>query len=141
MTIGPDPRIRILWMSSLRGTDGLQEAVELVEGVVRAGPGLGVVLHRRAVDLEQLEALDRAVVEVDVCQRGLPEVGLPAHGLVGLDAAAAVGRLDREAVILRGDLDLLSPQVLDGVVAAAMSERQLVGLQADGLAEQLVAEA
>src|SRR4051812_18502091 len=104
MTIGPEPRIRILLMSSLRGTDGLQEAVELVERVVRAGPRLGVVLDGRAVDLEQLQALDGAVVEVDVRQRGLAEVRLPAHRLVGLDAQTAVWRRHGEAVVLRRDL-------------------------------------
>src|SRR3954447_5746765 len=141
MTIGPEPRMRILWMSLRLGTDGLQEAVELVERVVGPRSRLGVVLDGRAVDLEQLEALDRAVVEVDVGQRGLAEVGLPAHGLVGLDAARPVRRLDREAVVLGGDLDLAGPQVLDRVVAAAVAEGQLVGLQPNGLAEQLVAEA
>src|SRR3954462_2939812 len=84
MTIGPEPRMRILCRSSLRGTDGLQEAVELVQGVVGPGPGLGGVLGGRALDLQQLPALDRAVVEVDVGEGRRAEVGLPAHGLVGL---------------------------------------------------------
>src|SRR5689334_5390437 len=106
MTIGPEPRMRILCRSSLRGTDGLQEAVELVQGVVGPGPGLRVVLDGGALDLEQLEALDRAVVEVDVGQGRRAEVGLPAHGLVGLHPAPSVRRADGEAVVLRGDLDL-----------------------------------
>src|SRR3954451_15862080 len=114
MTIGPEPRMRIFWRSSLRGTDRLQEAIELVQGVVRTRARLGVVLDRRALDLEQLEALDRAVVEVDVGQRGLAEVGAPAHRLVGLHAPAAVRRRDREAVVLGGDLDPAGAQVLDG---------------------------
>src|SRR3954453_21119870 len=100
MTIGPEPRIRILWRSSLLGTDGLQEAVELVERVVRPRPRLGVVLHRRAVDLEQLETLDHAGVEVDAGQGRPPEVGLPAHGLVRLHAPGTVRRPDGEAVVL-----------------------------------------
>ena len=123
------------------GTDGLQEAVELVERVVRAGPGLGVVLDRRGLDLEQLQPLDGAVVEVDVRQRGGAEVGVPAHRLVGVEPLRAARALDREAVVLRRDLDPPRPQVLDRVVGAAVAEGQLVGLQADRLAEQLVAEA
>src|SRR6476619_3635707 len=122
MTIGPAPRMRILCRSSLRGTDGLQETVELVERVVGSRPRLRVVLDRRALDLEQLEALDRAVVEVDVGQRRRAEVGLPAHRLAGLHAPAAVRRAHREAVVLRRDLDLPRPQVLDRVIAAAMAE-------------------
>src|SRR3954451_3955652 len=113
MTIGPEPRMRIFWRSSLRGTDRLQEAIELVQGVVRPRAGLRVVLDRRALDLEQLEALDRAVVEVDVGERGLAEVGGPAHRLIGLDAPTAVRGAHREAVVLRGDLDAPGAQVLD----------------------------
>src|SRR3954452_5357531 len=141
MTIGPEPRMRILCRSSLRGTDGLQEAVELVQGVVGPRPGLGVVLDGRALDLQQLEALHRAVVEVDVSQGRGAEVGLPAHRLVGLHAPAPVGGADREAVVLRGDLDLARAQVLDRVVGAAVAEGELVGLQADALAQQLMAQA
>ena len=39
------------------GLDRLEEAVELVERVVGAGPGLRVVLDGRGVVLEQLQAL------------------------------------------------------------------------------------
>src|SRR5262245_52734778 len=137
MTIGPLPRMRILWMSSRLGTarpsrsrrDRLQEAVELVERVVGPGASLGVVLDRGAVDVEKLQALDGAVVEVDVRERGVAEVGAPADRLVGLDAAAAVGRRDREPVVLRRDLDLARPQVLDRMVGPAVPEGQLVGLE------------
>ena len=46
-----------------------------------------------------------------------------------------------EAVVLAGDLGAAGGQVLDRVVGAVVAERQLVGLEADGAAEQLVAEA
>ena len=46
--------------------DPLQEAVEQVHRVVRAGPGLGVVLHGAAGHVEQLESLDSTVIEIDV---------------------------------------------------------------------------
>jgi hypothetical protein len=44
-------------------------------------------------------------------------------------------------VVLRGDLDLPGREVLDRVVRAAVTERQLEGLEPDRAAEQLVAEA
>src|SRR5205807_591306 len=65
--------------------DSLQEAVEQIQAVVRARGCLRVVLDGAARDLEQLEALDRAVVEVHVRERRRTEVRLPAHGLVGVD--------------------------------------------------------
>src|SRR3954452_5176867 len=143
MTIGPEPRMRIFSMSSLRGMrlDLLKEPVEEVEAVVRAGPGLRVVLDRAARDVEEREALHRAVVEVQVRQLRGAEVGLPAHGLVGVDRLLPTRPQDREAVVLRGDLDAAGLEVLDGVVAAAMAEGQLEGLQADRPAQQLMAEA
>src|SRR3954452_4064946 len=141
MTIGPEPRIRMRWRSSRRGTDALQESIEQVQGVVRPRSGLGVVLDRAARHVEQLEALDRPVVEVDVAELGPAEIGLPLDGLVGVDRLRAVGPEHREAVVLRRDLDLARRQVLDRVVGPAMAERQLERLQADRAAEQLVAEA
>src|SRR4051794_10752348 len=133
MTIGPEPRIRILWRSSRRGTGQLpDEVVEEADRVVRAGPGLGVVLDAAGRDVEQADALDRAVVEVDVRELGLAEVALQA--LTGLST-------HREPVVLRGDGDPSRAQVLHGVVGPAVAERQLEGLKADGAREQLVAEA
>ena len=61
-------------------------------------------------------ALDRAVVEVDVRELRLAEVGL--QPLPGLAA-------HREAVVLRGDRDPAGAQVLDRVVAAAVAEGSL----------------
>src|SRR4051812_39366977 len=131
MTIGPEPRMRIFSMSSLRGMrlDLLKEPVEEVEAVVRAGPGLRVVLDRAARDVEEREALHRAVVEVEVRQLRGAEVGLPAHGLVSVDRLLAVGAEDGEAVVLRGDLDTAGLEVLDRVVGAAVAEGELEGLQ------------
>ena len=67
-----------------------QEAVEEVAGVVRARAGLGVVLDGAAGDVPQDQALDGAVVEVQVGELGGAEVGLPADRLVGLDPRLAV---------------------------------------------------
>ena len=107
-----------------------QEAVEQVQAVVRARAGLGVVLDRPARHVEQLQSLDRAVVQVHVRELGLAEVGLPAHRLVGVDRARAAGAERGEAVVLGGDLDAARLQVLDRVVGAAVAERELEGLQA-----------
>ena len=63
-----------------------------------------------------------------------------ARPRLGLDDLARRAP-DREAMVLAGDGDLAGADVLDRVVRAAVAERQLVGLQAGGAGEQLVAEA
>src|SRR5215212_7823364 len=83
--------------------DPFQEAVEQIQTVVGSRPGFGVVLHGAAAHVEHGQALDRAVIEVDVAELGRAEVGLPPHGLIGLDALRAVGAQHGEAVVLRGD--------------------------------------
>src|SRR3954468_22788520 len=95
MTIGPEPRMRILWRSSRLGMalggrpDLVDEAVEEVQRVVRPGPGLRVVLDRPARHVEQREPLDRPVVEVDVAEARRAEVGLPDPRLRGGGGAGA----------------------------------------------------
>ena len=79
----------------------LDEAVEQMEGVVRARARLRVVLDRAAGDVEQLEALDGAVVEVQLRELGDAEVGVPADRLVALDLRLPAGADDGEAVVLR----------------------------------------
>src|SRR5215212_3027059 len=106
-------------MSSRLGIRQFQDPVEEVAGVVWAGSGLRVVLDRGAGDVFQQQSLHRAVVESEVGELGGPEIGLPADRLVGLDPRVAIGSLDREAVILRGDLDPARRQVLYRVIGAA----------------------
>ena len=119
-------------MSSRRGiSDGsrrmpLGEAVEQVGAVVRARPGLGMVLHREGVGVGRLQPLAHAVVEVDVGHRG--------------DPGEAVGG-DGEVVVLAGDLDLPGRHVLHRVVGAVVAERQLDRRPAERRRQQLVAEA
>src|SRR5579875_3717496 len=149
MMIGPEPSSRILWMSSRRGIsyglrgsaaarggDLVDEAVEQVARVMRAGAGLRVVLDGRALDVAQPEALDRAVVEVDVGELGGAELGLPAHRLVVLDRARPARAEDGEPVVLARDLGPAGREVLDRVVGAVVTERELVGLEPDRAAEQ-----
>src|SRR5881396_1054716 len=104
MTIGPEPTSRIRRMSSLRGTGERQESVEQVASVVGARASLGVVLDRGRGYVLQHQALDRAVVEVQVGQLGGAEVGLPADRLVAVDPGLAGRPLNREAVVLRRDV-------------------------------------
>src|SRR4051812_42078080 len=57
------------------GEHQVGEAVEEVAGVVRAGRGLGVVLHREGRDVETAQPLDDAVVEPDVADLDPADVG------------------------------------------------------------------
>ena len=49
--------------------------------------------------------------------------------------------IDGEAVVLGGDLDLAGPLVAHRVIGAAVAELELEGLAAEGLAQELVAQA
>ena len=103
------------------------ELLEEVVAVVGAGAGLRVVLdgeHRAG----------RAAGSPRPCRRSGSRGSARAR-------AARRARVHAEAVVLRGDLDLAGPQVLDRVVGAAVAELQLVGLAPAGEAEDLVAEA
>ena len=82
MTIGPDPMTSTDRRSSrlgMRTSPGaVHQRAELVEQpgrVVRARRGLGVVLHAERRPVQQPQALDHAVVEVDVGDLGRAEVG------------------------------------------------------------------
>ena len=72
------------------------------------------------------EAFEGLVVEVDVAR---------------LDVGGQGGGVDGEAVVLGGDLDLAGALVADRVVGAAVAELELEGLGAEGLAQELVAQA
>src|SRR4051794_6529018 len=126
MTIGPEPMTSTDEMSVLRGTAGLLarghqvgEPVEQVSRVVRAGRGLGVVLHREGGDVEAAQPLRDAVVEADVAYLGGTERRL--------EPAAVLGPLDGEPVVVRRHLDLAGGAVehrkVDPAVAVAELER------------------
>src|SRR3954469_839694 len=125
MTIGPEPRTRILWRSSRLGMrrEEVDELVEEPEGGVGAGARLGVVLDAAGGYVEQADPLDGVVVEVHVGELRRAELGLD-------DLARRSG--DREAVVLARDRDPAGPQVLDRVVGAAVAEGQLERLQSRG---------
>ena len=105
------------------------------------GPASGWYWIVRAGHVAEHEALDRAVVEVQVGQLGGAEVRLPAERLVALELLLAVRAEHGEAVVLRRDVDLARLEVLDRVVGAAVAERQLERLEPDRAAQELVAEA
>src|SRR3989440_7833952 len=105
----------------------LGEPVEQVVGVVRAGRRLRMVLHGERRPLAVGKPLARAVVEVDV--RGLPAVAGDRLGL------------DREPVVLGGDLGLVRDQVLHRMVCAVVAELELVCAAAAGQPHDLVTPA
>src|SRR5882724_3452848 len=105
----------------------VREAVEQVVRVVRAGRGLGMVLHAEHGQLRVAQALTRPVVEVDVGW-------FPA-------AAGERGGVHGEAVVLRGDLHARGREVAHRMVGAVVAERQLVRAAAGGEPDDLVAEA
>src|SRR5947209_3952891 len=129
MTIGPDPMTKIFSMSLRRGmsADHRQVAVEEVGRVVGARPGFRVVLGARGLHVLEREALDRAVVEVQVGQPRRPEVRLPAHTLAALECALTVWSRHSEAMVLAGDVDAPGEKVLDGVVRPPVAEGQQIG--------------
>lgn len=72
------------------------------------------------------QAGDCVVVQVDVCH---------------LDVRRQAVGSDGKSMIVRGDLDLASSEILDRLVTAAMAEFELVGLASKRFADQLMAEA
>ena len=83
---------------------------------MRAGGGLGVVLHREGRDVEGAQALDDVVVEPDVADLDAAVAGRAVE-------LAGDRRLDREAVVVRGDLDAAGGLVEHRLVDAAVPER------------------
>src|SRR5438067_7782559 len=89
----------------------LEEAVEQMLVVLRAGVRLRVVLDREDRQLAVRQALDRAVVQVDLADE-------EAGGRVDRRA------VDLELVVLRGDVDAPAQKILDRVVGAVMAVLQ-----------------
>jgi hypothetical protein len=95
--------------------------------IMRAGRGLGVILHAEHGMTAVAKALQRLVVEIHV-----RELDLALRERI---------RVNCETVIVRGNLHLAGDAVEHGLVGAAVAELQLVGLPAEREAEDLVAEA
>src|SRR6202000_1186767 len=137
MTIGPDPITRTDLRSSRRGMATLHKAAELVEmvyRVVRPRGRLRVVLDAEGRVVKQPDALDDAVVQVDVADHGRPvgrgewppgrvrparPGGRAAAGLgAGLPGAVKPGQRGGEAVVVAGDVHPAGGQVHDRLVDA-----------------------
>ena len=103
----------------------IQPTPEEAARVERTGRGFGMKLHRGDRQRAVPEPFVRTVVEVD--HRRFEVVGQ--------------GRsVDRVAVIVRRDQDLVVDEVLDRLIAAAMAVRQLEGLRPAGEREQLMSQ-
>src|SRR6266478_5954980 len=128
MVIGPEPMIRMRWMSVRLGMlHQLYEIVEEVPRVMRTGSGFGVVLHAKHGVIAQAEAFESLVVEIDV-------------GDLAVSGVERIG-IDGEPVIVRGYFHLVGELVDDRVVRATMSELHLVCFAAYRQAENLIAKA
>ena len=92
--------------------------------------GLRMVLDREKRELAMPNSLDGSIVQVDVRHLERWRAG---------DAATLAKH--REAMVLRGDEDLVIAQVANRVVSTAMTIRQFCGSAAVGEPYQLVPEA
>ena len=106
--------------------DELRKIDEELFGVVRAGGGFGVVLDGEDGVFRRTGAFHGAVIQVDMSDFG-----------IGGEVLAVGG----EAVVLSGDFDFTSAQILHGLVASAVTELEFVGLSAGGVSQKLMTEA
>src|SRR5262245_28389757 len=115
MTIGPDPMIRILWISVRLGIPHqIKKLFEQVVRVVRTGRRFGMILNAESRYRTMFETFDSVVVQVDMRDRHIVQV-------------QAV-RIHSKTVILRRYFDLVAFQIHDWMIPAVMSELELVGL-------------
>lgn len=99
--------------------------------------GLGVVLHREGRDIDTLQAFDHIVVQVDVRDEHTTVFAVFIRRFNDF----ADWRVDREPVVVGGDLDLAGGHVTHRLIDAVMAELELVGIEAERTSEELVAEA
>lgn len=105
--------------------DHLDELIEQVRRIVRAGPGFRVILNRVDWQAPMSEAFNRVVVQVDV-----------GHFTIRRERVG----IDSEAVILRSDLDAPGSQVFHGLIPAVMAEGEFVSPATKRKPHQLMAE-
>src|ERR687898_1778723 len=104
----------------------VEKLPEEVIRIVRAWRCFGMILHREGGPLSVAEPLNGAVVQIQ-----------------GRDVSRFWQRVrvDREAVVLRRDLDAAGVEELDRVIGTAVAELQLVGAAAHREPHHLVPEA
>src|SRR5438105_15545521 len=93
---------------------------------MRARSGLGVILDAEHRMIAHAKSLQRLVVKIGVRDFHLAQIGTI--------------RVDREAVIVRSDLDLIRQMILHRVIGAAVAELHFISLAAHCQAQNLVAE-
>src|SRR5215203_840319 len=130
--MGPEPMMRMLEMSSRRGTlgprllgDVLHELLEEIPGIPRTRTRLGMVLHAPGTQLSAGDALDGTIVEVAVGQLDAVLQSILVHG---------------ETVVLARYLYAPRREVPDGMVRAVVPEGHLVRLATEGETQKLVPE-
>src|SRR5271157_4334357 len=104
----------------------LPEVVEEIVRVLRAGAGLGMILHAEERHRSMAQALERVVIQVDV-------------GQVYVARLKRIG-IDGEVVIVAGDLHFARIHLLHRMIAAVMSELELISLASKSDPDQLVPE-
>ena len=108
-------------------TQKLKKLIEQRARIVRTGAGLGVVLHAehfgrfRPQDPHKCWSFKEECVTATLCGQALG--------------------IDGEGVVLRGDVHLFRTHVLHGMVRPVVSELELIGSAAQGLRQNLVAQA
>ena len=112
----------------------VDEAVEEVRGIVRAGSCLRVVLDREGRDVEAGEAFDDVVVQGDVADFH------PAVTLFRRHRGSVQRRVHCEAVVLGSNFHLPGAAVHHRLVDAAVAVAELVRAKAQRPAQDLVAE-
>src|SRR5215213_7862920 len=112
--MGPEPMMRMLEMSSRRGTlgprllgDVLHELLEEIPGIPGTWTRLGMILHAPGTQLWAGDALDATVIEVAVGKLDSVLQSILVHG---------------ETVVLAGYFDASRPEVPDRVVRSVVSE-------------------
>src|SRR5262249_18542712 len=112
MMIGPEPMMRILWMSVRLGIfHHREEFLEQVIRVMRPGRRFGMVLDAERRNGTMLETFHSVVVQIDV--RDSDIVHIETLGI------------HSEPMILCRDLDLIAIDVEHRMVSTVMSELEL----------------
>src|SRR6185436_18305510 len=128
MTIGPEPMIRIFERSVLFGIlNHLEEFLEEIVRVVRTRRCLRMILNAEGRHRSVFHPFNGVVVQIEVRNIDLVQV--------------QTFRIDREAVILCGNLYLLALEIQHRMIAAVMAEFQLVRFAAESEAHDLMAKA
>src|SRR5438874_407358 len=104
----------------------LDELLEQIAAVVRAGGRFGMILYAEDRQGPMTHSLQRAIVEVEVRR---------------LDAGGQLVEAHGEPVVLRRDLDAIRQLVQNRLIGATVAELQLERLAAQRQSQQLMPQA